>query len=457
MEKAIDRFLLCTARWTPRWFNKPKFHLLLHLVDHIRDFGPATLFATEGFESFNAIIRLKSVHSNRLAPSRDIALAFAQMSRLRHLVSGAWFPVREDIAYDRSITEFVGERVIQPQATPGPSQEPPRSERYVYRQLGPLAKELASMDVVSRHVGFYSVGLPSMPGESEHRPSCTVISPENLISEGTCTLKAGSALPWSRTSTGRLQGTPVELALQSKLFRKAKDVVIANGDKCEVGDWVLICNDQYPITNQQVAIVIEILQVEGSHEAQTGRASFLSVKLAQISGVSAFHCMPTLRVTDQVMSVKAEVSNLFGLANQLITKKSFSQHVSCSANVQHNCVACKCRVKGGALFKEEREWSGRTRPEVVHKEPSDVSISPWIMNLAKMRDAKHIQQFRRVVSPPTFDVDPAVRYGVEKEMVNRQAQTAPSAKGKAAGDAEGTPTDGTRPQARRIQQIIGNR
>lgn len=83
--------MLCAGRWTIRWYNKPKFHILLHLTEHIRRFGPAILFATEAFESFNALIRAKSVHSNRHAPSRDIALAFAQGNRVRHLLSGGHF------------------------------------------------------------------------------------------------------------------------------------------------------------------------------------------------------------------------------------------------------------------------------------------------------------------------------------------------------------------------------
>lgn len=83
--------MLCAARWTNRWFNKPKFHIFLHLPAHIRRFGPAILFATEAFESFNAIIRAKSVHSNCHAPSRDIAQAFAQGNRVRHLLSGGLF------------------------------------------------------------------------------------------------------------------------------------------------------------------------------------------------------------------------------------------------------------------------------------------------------------------------------------------------------------------------------
>lgn len=88
LEADIHQFLLRTARWSSRWFNKPKFHIIVHLPEHIRRFGPAMLFATEAFESFNAVIRAKSIHSNRAAPSKDIAHAFAQGNRVRHIVAG---------------------------------------------------------------------------------------------------------------------------------------------------------------------------------------------------------------------------------------------------------------------------------------------------------------------------------------------------------------------------------
>ncbi|KAH9080259.1 hypothetical protein EDB83DRAFT_2503408 [Lactarius deliciosus] len=87
LEDAITEFLFRIICWTPCWFNKPKFHFILHLPSHIRRFGPAVLFATETFESYNAIIRSKSVHSNHRAPSRDIAIAFVHYSRVWHLLS----------------------------------------------------------------------------------------------------------------------------------------------------------------------------------------------------------------------------------------------------------------------------------------------------------------------------------------------------------------------------------
>lgn len=91
MDEVIQNFLDATCALTPRWFNKPKFHIVLHLPEHVRRFGPPMLFATEGFESFNAVIRSHSVHSNHRAPSRDIATGMAHHNRVRHLLSGGFF------------------------------------------------------------------------------------------------------------------------------------------------------------------------------------------------------------------------------------------------------------------------------------------------------------------------------------------------------------------------------
>ncbi|KAF7364109.1 hypothetical protein MSAN_01069900 [Mycena sanguinolenta] len=70
---------------------KIKLHLLAHLPDDIRRFGPAIRFATEIYEAYNGVFRLCSIYSNRLAPSRDISLKFVSMSRVKHLLSrGYW-------------------------------------------------------------------------------------------------------------------------------------------------------------------------------------------------------------------------------------------------------------------------------------------------------------------------------------------------------------------------------
>ncbi|KAJ7705289.1 hypothetical protein B0H17DRAFT_1156769 [Mycena rosella] len=67
LNTAVSDFLNATALWNTQWFNKPKFHF---------------------FESFNLVIRLRSIHSTKHAPSLDIATAFSHLHAIRHLVNG---------------------------------------------------------------------------------------------------------------------------------------------------------------------------------------------------------------------------------------------------------------------------------------------------------------------------------------------------------------------------------
>lgn len=91
LKNILNIFLLKTTQWNYQWFNKPKFHILVHLPNHICRFGPAVLFAMELFELYNAVICGKSIHSNWLALSRDIGLAFAQGNRIQHILSSSYF------------------------------------------------------------------------------------------------------------------------------------------------------------------------------------------------------------------------------------------------------------------------------------------------------------------------------------------------------------------------------
>ncbi|TFK18019.1 hypothetical protein FA15DRAFT_698243 [Coprinopsis marcescibilis] len=70
--------------------TKIKYHLLTHIADNIKRFGPVVGIATEGYESFNGVFRLCSVLSNHQAPSRDIVLQLAKQEAFKHLASGGW-------------------------------------------------------------------------------------------------------------------------------------------------------------------------------------------------------------------------------------------------------------------------------------------------------------------------------------------------------------------------------
>ncbi|KNF05862.1 hypothetical protein PSTG_00856 [Puccinia striiformis f. sp. tritici PST-78] len=76
LKAQIQNFIYQCVKVTGQWVKKPKFHHLLHLPEFILRFGPASLFSTEKFESFNGVMRNASIHSNRQSPSRDIAITF---------------------------------------------------------------------------------------------------------------------------------------------------------------------------------------------------------------------------------------------------------------------------------------------------------------------------------------------------------------------------------------------
>ncbi|KAI8443170.1 hypothetical protein BY996DRAFT_6436055 [Phakopsora pachyrhizi] len=83
-------FLLKLISASAQWVNKPKFHMLIHLSQSIAQFGPASLFATEKFESYNGVVCQASIHSNRQSPSRDIANTFLNYSAIRYCLSGGY-------------------------------------------------------------------------------------------------------------------------------------------------------------------------------------------------------------------------------------------------------------------------------------------------------------------------------------------------------------------------------
>ncbi|KAF9541558.1 hypothetical protein CPC08DRAFT_803425 [Agrocybe pediades] len=85
----IANFLDAFAELEPsKIIMKAKLHLLVHLPEDIRRFGPPIRYSTEVYESFNRVFRLCSIYSNHQSPSRDIAFKFASMDRLKHILSG---------------------------------------------------------------------------------------------------------------------------------------------------------------------------------------------------------------------------------------------------------------------------------------------------------------------------------------------------------------------------------
>ncbi|KAJ7923558.1 hypothetical protein B0H13DRAFT_1707124 [Mycena leptocephala] len=241
LTREINSFLLHAARWTNRWFNKPKFHIILHLPAHIRRFGPAILFATEAFESFNAVIRAKSVHSNRHAPSRDIAQAFAQGNRIRHLLSGGLFLLTPPSTDDQ--------QPLAPKFSKDPNS---------WKTVGAGPKYLVnSPNTVTSYLGLDKKTKPT-PGRFHLR---TIISSYLLVtSAGLCTLDKVRSRPISETLIG--QHIP-EWSRNPGLFRTCQDLTLKNGDVCLPGSFLIL---EHPdrIGETFVGKVEEIIQQVGS-------------------------------------------------------------------------------------------------------------------------------------------------------------------------------------------------
>ncbi|KAJ7135127.1 hypothetical protein C8R46DRAFT_1362251, partial [Mycena filopes] len=253
LTKEIEHFLLCAAKWTNRWFNKPKFHIFVHLPAHIRRFGPAILFATEAFESFNAIIRAKSVHSNRHAPSRDIAHAFAQGNRIRHLISGGLFMLKVQPALDVLATATSATVQLAEAATPVS-----KSAKHHWGTVGPGPQSLvAAQSTVTSYLGL----------NQKKKPTGDICTADKRTPRGIKDTVTGLHLAAWATKPG--------------LFR------------------TMIVQDPLTIGETFVARVEEIIQQMGSPAALSSSPDGVLIQRASIDRIRTRYGMPSITFSNQ--------------------------------------------------------------------------------------------------------------------------------------------------------------
>ncbi|KAJ7269484.1 hypothetical protein C8J57DRAFT_1435517 [Mycena rebaudengoi] len=272
LDAAIKHFLDCTCGLTLQWFNKPKFHVILHLPSHIRRFGPAMLFATEGFESFNAIIRSCSIHSNRHAPSLDIASRMARGNHVRHLLSRGFFPADKDFS--------------------STSEKPSRSPwmELLPDHLTPL-KLVEINSFASRLLGWEMPASPTAP----HTGSCS---------------GRGQIKSWAKTQSGILGiAVPPYLRLDqaSAEAYTPKAVTLQNGDSCEAGDWI-VWDDLN--SQRRIGCVVEIVQMVGSSTYRADTADFIVATETIIGEVHDVYKMRRLEpITGEYQCIQIDVSS----------------------------------------------------------------------------------------------------------------------------------------------------
>ncbi|KAG8757406.1 hypothetical protein FRC12_010319 [Ceratobasidium sp. 428] len=250
LTSAIDALLEATVLWTPRWLNKPKFHILLHLPRHIQRFGPAVLFATETFEAYNFVIRLRSIHSNRHAPSHDIARAFSRLQCVRHLVSGGWVTH----TFDKSSKKVVCD--VPRQA----------GQEVLNLRSDPEFMSLMGMSFLSEESSFGNFMLDTPIVEKLWQltlaSQCTAREPPNI---------------------------------QGSTLRMCKHVVLKNYDKARPNGFVLV-------HSQGSLVPAQILEILASQQRVVG----LTVRMGSLLPSVCMHEMPGIRLHEQLSYIDLE-------------------------------------------------------------------------------------------------------------------------------------------------------
>ncbi|KAJ7751599.1 hypothetical protein B0H16DRAFT_1839904 [Mycena metata] len=366
----IENFLLCAARWTNRWFNKPKFHIFVHLPAHIRRFGPAILFATEAFESFNAIIRAKSVHSNRHAPSRDIAHAFAQGNRIRHLLSGGLFLLKPSVEAANNTTASSQTVLVAP--TVPLSQQIISSSKADWRTVGKGPQSLvASHCTVTGYLGL----------DQKKKPAA-----------GVCVA--------DKTGPKRLEETQSKARIPAWTpgpgsFQTQKTLSLVNGDICEPGSFVIV-HHPHQLGQTFVGRIEEILQKTGSLASFASQADVILLQHVLIDTSRTRYGMPSIKFLEE-----------------------WSMHTTekliCTVNVQHNCIDNNCGPTGSQPVYQERVKTTQTRAHIAHLR----NVDDIVLNTAQMRDAIHVQRFRVAAEP--LDFETVALESAAKELKARKA------------------------------------
>ncbi|KIY49003.1 hypothetical protein FISHEDRAFT_73073 [Fistulina hepatica ATCC 64428] len=379
LQQSIDEFLMRTCELSPQWFHKPKFHVILHLPEHIQWFGPAMLFATEGFESFNAVIHKGSIHSNQHAPSRDIAVQMAQRGHFDE-------PVADTLVdSNASSATMTFSSCAEPSEFKTPLQR--HSPWMQFMRQVPDVNMLMWIPATMRPLALFEASevaamLQVTPGSefsvAASEPTAD-LKEESVLSSlnvkpiaGTCTT-LGPIVPWETTQCG-LSGAwppiaPPENTTGSKqlLCRNAKSMYLCEGDLCMPGKI------------KEIIQVVSFMAQEDDLECGIMKktADKVLIEVGEVHGFHEHYRMPRVALSSNARIVDAK-------------------NIVCIVNVQHNCFGNKCSVTETKDIFVEHEKTTRKALEVTHNGTLD---SDLILNLAQMRHASHLLQFAEPIVP----------------------------------------------------------
>jgi hypothetical protein len=372
--------------------------MILHLPDHVRRFGPAILFATEGFESYNAVIRLRSVHSSRSAPSKDIAESFSHLHAVRHLVCGGAF-------YVSGIAEpcFPGVHV-----------------RSLLKNKG-LAAVLGRGDMIEEEIG--QPGYGSVP-------------------------KNAPCMPWQVTASSHAVHRPASIS-RSALLAQASHATLPSKERVHVHGMVVF----------ETAHLLQLGQVEeilvDDHSWQVRGVLIHPFKPGELALPYRFH-RAKRDWHEHAVFVPLEVCLYGGILG--ISTKHHLQDIWCPVHTIHNCAESGCQPLQTRAVHQERISTGKMDFEIGHvADPDNI-----VLNLAQMGHAQLVRPLLSKVRYPGLTrevlIERAVarRREIEAEKKRKTAdkeKAAEEKQRKAAEKKKKKETQAQKPTARQAKAI----
>ncbi|KAI9463504.1 hypothetical protein HD554DRAFT_2124595 [Boletus coccyginus] len=318
LSRTIEDFLNVTAMCAPSiLITKPKFHFLVHLPAYIRRFGPALIFSTERYESFNHVFRLTCIHSSHQGPSHDTCRTFAWFDILKHIITGGFWYEKDLQKWTRAgpfVLNFLSDHPAQA------------------RLLGIKFDELKDEPMGVAGTGRV-IRVASAVRSQDSRGS-------SRLSE---------AIPWRNTECAKIGTVPPMPAYHSdrKYFR-GNVLMAKHGDKVKLMGHVIFAHAS---SNSEFSIgrVLEILIDDAHHRVVT----HVAIQLFEFEPTlhPSLH-VPRLRLTDHKVVVPCS-------------------DIVCAVNLQHNCTDSKCIALSHRTIQQERVSTTRTKAVIRHEDTPD--------------------------------------------------------------------------------------
>ncbi|KAK0463305.1 hypothetical protein IW261DRAFT_1554190 [Armillaria novae-zelandiae] len=299
---------------------KIKLHLLTHICQDIQRFGPPIRNSTEVFEGFNAIFRQCSVLSNHQAPSHDIALKFASMDRLKHVLSGGFWWDSE--------------------------------KGWIQAGLSVL-KMLRENPILQRHLGWV--------------PAST-IEPGQIQPQSQQLINKTSPICWKDTIAYSCLNAHRQSPSPESYWHQAISVTAQNGDRCIPGSWVF----GHSLKTHEIICghIIDILYCTSNEVSSSGALDTVIVIDLFVLGEKLHLDLECLVLCCPITNSQVEVLGALDILFLF--------------DAQHDCRMAGCKATAMQACIQERQLTRQMQKLVAHKDEDHFIINTFGLHNAML-------------------------------------------------------------------------